>query len=84
MRSHLSLDCGSLVPTLIESEFFGHVKGAFTAVSLAKDGLLALAEGGAVFLDEIGELPLDLQSNLLRALQEKEVPSGRKHKTSCH
>jgi DNA-binding NtrC family response regulator len=72
-KPFVPVDCGSLVPTLIESELFGHVKGAFTGASHAKDGLLALAEGGTVFLDEIGELPFDLQSKLLRALQEKEI-----------
>jgi DNA-binding NtrC family response regulator len=72
-RPFIPVDCGSLAPTLIESELFGHVKGAFTGATCAKDGLLALADGGTVFLDEIGELPLDLQSKLLRALQEKEV-----------
>jgi two-component system response regulator HydG len=72
-RPFLPVDCGSLVPTLIESELFGHVKGAFTGADRAKDGLLSSAEGGTVFLDEIGELPLDLQARLLRALQEKEV-----------
>jgi DNA-binding NtrC family response regulator len=72
-KPFVPVDCGSLVPTLIESELFGHVKGAFTGADRAKDGLLASAEGGTVFLDEIGELPLDLQAKLLRALQEKEV-----------
>lgn len=72
-KPFVPVDCGSLVPTLIESELFGHVKGAFTGADRAKDGLLTSAEGGTVFLDEIGELPLDLQAKLLRALQEKEV-----------
>jgi DNA-binding NtrC family response regulator len=72
-RPFVTVDCGSLVPTLIESELFGHVKGSFTGANRSKEGLLAAAEGGTVFLDEIGELPLDLQSKLLRALQEKEV-----------
>jgi DNA-binding NtrC family response regulator len=72
-KPFVPVDCGSLVPTLIESELFGHVKGAFTGAGRAQEGLLASAEGGTVFLDEIGELPLDLQAKLLRALQEKEV-----------
>jgi DNA-binding NtrC family response regulator len=72
-KPFVPVDCGSLVPTLIESELFGHVKGAFTGADRMKEGLLATAEGGTVFLDEIGELPLDLQAKLLRALQEKEV-----------
>lgn len=72
-RPFIPVDCGSLVPTLIESELFGYVKGAFTGAVKSKDGLLALADGGTVFLDEIGELPVDLQAKLLRALQEKEI-----------
>jgi len=72
-KPFVTVDCGSLVPTLIESELFGHVKGAFTGAHRATEGLLAAAGGGTVFLDEIGELPLDLQAKLLRALQEKEV-----------
>src|ERR1039457_614361 len=74
-KPFLPVDCGSLVPTLIESELFGYVKGAFTGANRSKDGLLVSAEGGTVFLDEIGELSLDLQAKLLRALQEKEVRS---------
>lgn len=72
-KPFIPVDCGSLVPTLIESELFGYVKGAFTGAARPKDGLLAIAEGGTVFLDEIGELPIDLQAKLLRALQEKEI-----------
>ena len=72
-KPFVPVDCGSLVPSLIESELFGHLKGSFTGADKAKEGLLAAAEGGTVFLDEIGELPLDLQTKLLRALQEKEV-----------
>jgi two-component system response regulator HydG len=72
-RPFIPVDCGSLVPTLIESELFGYVKGAFTGASQSKDGLLAIADGGTIFLDEVGELPLDLQAKLLRTLQEKEI-----------
>lgn len=80
-KPFLPVDCGSLVPTLVESELFGYVKGAFTGATRNKDGLLASAEGGTVFLDEIGEMPLDLQAKLLRALQEKEIrPVGATHR----
>jgi DNA-binding NtrC family response regulator len=72
-KPFIPVDCGSLVPTLIESELFGYVKGAFTGATQAKDGLLSIAEGGTVFLDEVGELPVDLQAKLLRAIQEKEI-----------
>ena len=72
-KPYIPVDCGSLVPTLIESELFGHLKGAFTGANQSKDGLLQIADGGTVFLDEIGELPVDLQSKLLRAIQEKEI-----------
>src|ERR1700722_6121128 len=72
-KPFIPVDCGSLVPTLIESELFGYVRGAFTGANQAKDGLLTIAEGGTIFLDEIGELPIDLQSKLLRAIQEKEI-----------
>jgi DNA-binding NtrC family response regulator len=72
-KPFIPVDCGSLVPTLIESELFGHVKGAFTGALRAKEGLMVAAGSGTVFLDEIGELPLDLQAKLLRVLQEKEV-----------
>lgn len=80
-KPFVPVDCSSLVPTLMESELFGYVKGAFTGANRSKDGLLVSAEGGTVFLDEIGELPLDLQAKLLRALQEKEVrPVGATHR----
>lgn len=67
------VDCSSLVPTLIESELFGFVKGAFTGAMHSKQGLLEAAREGTLFLDEIGDLPVDLQAKLLRALQEKEI-----------
>jgi two-component system response regulator HydG len=80
-KPFLPVDCGSFVPTLIESELFGYVKGAFTGANRSKDGLLVSAGDGTVFLDEIGELSLDLQAKLLRALQEKEVrPVGATHR----
>ena len=69
----VAVDCGSLVPTLIESELFGYEKGAFTGAIKSKTGLFQAADGGTIFLDEIGELPLELQAKLLRVLQEKEV-----------
>ncbi len=72
-KPFIPVDCGSLVPTLIESELFGYVRGAFTGAVRAKEGLLAIAQGGTIFLDEIGELPVDLQAKLLRAIQEKEI-----------
>jgi len=77
------VDCSSLVPTLIESELFGYVKGAFTGAMQAKTGLMEAAGNGTLFLDEIGDLPVDLQAKLLRALQEKEVkPVGSTERVS--
>src|SRR5487761_809913 len=72
-KSFVPVDCGALTPSLIESELFGHVRGAFTGAVQARTGLLAAAGGGTVFLDEIGELPVELQAKLLRALQEREI-----------
>lgn len=72
-RPFVPVDCSALVPTLIESELFGHVKGAFTGAQQNKPGLLEAADDGTLFLDEIGDLPIDMQAKLLRALQEREV-----------
>ena len=68
----VTVDCSSMVGPLMESELFGHVKGAFTGAATTKFGLLEAANGGTAFFDEIGELALDLQAKLLRVLQEKE------------
>ena len=80
-RPFVAVDCGSLVPTLIESELFGYEKGAFTGALKSKDGLFQTASGGTIFLDEIGELSMEMQAKLLRVLQEKEIrPVGSNHK----
>jgi DNA-binding NtrC family response regulator len=80
-RPFVAVDCGSLVPTLIESELFGYEKGAFTGALKSKDGLFQAASGGTIFLDEIGELSMEMQAKLLRVLQEKEVrPVGSNQK----
>jgi DNA-binding NtrC family response regulator len=72
-RPFVAVDCGSLVPTLIESELFGYERGAFTGAMKAKMGLFESANGGTIFLDEVGELPQEMQAKLLRVLQEKEI-----------
>src|SRR5438105_4791835 len=69
----VAVDCGSLVPTLMESELFGYEKGAFTGATKSKAGLFQSADGGTIFLDEIGELTLEMQEKLIRVLHEKEV-----------
>jgi DNA-binding NtrC family response regulator len=67
------IDCGAIAPDLVESELFGHEKGAFTGANAPRTGLLAQAEGGTLFIDELGELPLDLQPKLLRAIEKRQI-----------
>ncbi|WP_447962807.1 sigma-54 interaction domain-containing protein [Nitrospira sp. Ecomares 2.1] len=81
-RNHpfIKVNCAAIPATLIESEFFGHEQGAFTGATKKREGRFSLADGGTIFLDEIGELPLDLQGKLLRVLQEGEFdPVGSSH-----
>jgi PAS domain S-box-containing protein len=72
-RPLIKVNCGAITPSLIESELFGHEKGAFTGANRQRQGHFELADGGTIFLDEIGELPLDAQVKLLRVLQEHEI-----------
>jgi DNA-binding NtrC family response regulator len=72
-RPFVPVNCGAIAPTLIQSELFGHERGAFTGATRGKAGLIESAHGGTLFLDEIGDLPKDLQANLLRFLQEKTI-----------
>jgi two-component system response regulator PilR (NtrC family) len=72
-KRFLPINCGAIVDTLFESELFGHKKGSFTGATVDKDGLLKVAEGGTVFLDEVSEIPIQLQVKLLRALEQREI-----------
>jgi DNA-binding NtrC family response regulator len=69
----ITVNCGAIPEALLESEFFGHTKGAFTSADKARKGLFAAADGGTLFLDEVGELPLPMQAKLLHAIEEKQV-----------
>lgn len=86
-KALITVNCAAIPAPLIESEFFGHEKGAFTGAIQRRDGRFALAAGGTIFLDEVGELPLDLQAKLLRVLQEGEfepVGSSKTRKVDVH
>lgn len=77
-KRFVAVNCGAIVDTLFESELFGHKKGSFTGATSDKDGLFKVAEGGTIFLDEVGEIPTHLQVKLLRAIEQKEItPVGR-------
>jgi len=72
-RSFIKVNCAAIPATLLESELFGHEKGSFTGAFAQKIGRFELAHQGTLFLDEVGEIPLELQSKLLRAIQEQEL-----------
>jgi anaerobic nitric oxide reductase transcription regulator len=78
-RPMIRVDCAAVAPTLIEAELYGHARGAFTGATAARPGKIEIADGATLFLDEIGELPLDVQPRLLRALQEREVERVGEH-----
>ena len=81
----VAVNCGALPECLIESELFGHKRGAFTGAVAARPGYVAQAEGGTLFLDEVGELPLALQAKLLRLIQQREyTPLGQAHAVRCN
>lgn len=72
-KKFVAIDCGAIQPNLVESELFGHVKGAFTGAAKDRTGLFEEANGGTLFMDEINNLPVDMQSTLLRVLQDEEI-----------
>ena len=80
-KSMIKVNCAALPSSLIEAELFGHEKGAFTGATAARDGRFALADGGTIFLDEIGEIPIEVQVKLLRVLQEGEIERVGSSKT---
>ncbi len=78
----VAVDCGTLVPTLFESELFGHVKGAFTGATTHKIGKFELANGGTIFFDEIGNISIDIQAKLLKAVEDKEISPVGSHRVT--
>jgi transcriptional regulator with PAS, ATPase and Fis domain len=72
-KPFIRINCAAIPASLMEAELFGYEKGAFTGANKSKPGKLALADGGTILLDEIGEMPMDMQAKLLRVLQEKEI-----------
>ena len=82
-KPFIAINCGAIPTELMESEFFGHIKGSFTGATTDKKGLFEAAEGGTLFLDEISELPFPMQVKLLRAIQERAIrPVGSQHEKS--
>lgn len=80
---YVTVNCGAISPNLLESELFGHMRGSFTGATREKEGVIASADGGSVFLDEVGELPQELQVKLLRTLQFGEIqPVGSNRPTT--
>ncbi|WP_053979843.1 sigma-54-dependent transcriptional regulator [Marinagarivorans algicola] len=82
-KPFIAINCGAIPRDLIESELFGHIKGAFTGAHTERKGAISEANGGTLFLDEIGEMPLDLQTKLLRFLQNKTVQKVGSSKVEC-